>query len=383
MLMSLGGASTSSPQAKKIEIGPLKPLKAVVPEYPESLKDDGIAGVVVIWAGIDREGNVRHPAVFRHLHPVLDKLALDAVSKWKFEPFFFGGESISFLTYISVLFEPGEPSAEKEPYPESPLSDELRSILGRCAEYCLKLEEVARFFICREKIDGSAKNIVERTNGLVSTGLSNGTSSSTVYQYPALEGSVRYSSINDYQLINKDGRFSERRIPIAARSQAGGGPEVGAFLSPFAPMSVPARLLARGHQDEFFYSLVEDEKIRGQKCIVIAIKPKRKRSSDFLSGKIWLDKTDDHIVKAEVEYGASIASDRILSECRRYHLTPHMIAVYDFEVEKKGLFYPSRTEIRLDYTGLVRPPKDTKAKLDISYDKYRFFSVETEPKIIK
>jgi protein TonB len=384
--MSLGEASFSSSQAKKIEIEPLKPVKTVTPKYPEALKDEGIAGVVVIWAGIDRDGNVRHPSVFRHLHPVLDNLALEAVSQWIFEPYFYGGEPIPFLTYLSVVFEPGAPLAENEPASGLLLSDDLRSILDRCADYCLRLDAAARFYTCHETIDVSVKHIVEEAVASIVSAQGDSYSAGTVYRYPALAGAVRNSTVSDYQLINKGGRFAERRIPVVTRRPAAKERDQtgnGMFIPPLAPIAVPTRLLAEGFRAEFFYSIADEDKVRGRKCFVIGIKPKRKRSSDFLSGKVWADIENHRILKTEVEWAALALDDRIVSECRRYHLTPHMIAVHDYEVEKNGLLYPSRSEIKVEYTGLVRPPQDTKAKLDIRYEKYRFFAVDTESKIIR
>jgi hypothetical protein len=123
--------------------------------------------------------------------------------------------------------------------------------------------------------------------------------------------------------------------------------------------------------------------MRRRKCHVLVIEAARKRACDVRSARVWVDEENHRIPRIEVEWAAGSSDDRILAECRRYHLTPHMTAVIDYEIEKNGLLYPSRSEIRVEYSGLVRPPQDTKAKIDIRYDRYRFFSVQTEPKIIR
>lgn len=46
-------------------------------------------------------------------------------------------------------------------------------------------------------------------------------------------------------------------------------------------------------------------------------------------------------------------------------------------------YFQAGQRILLEYTGLVRPKKDTKAKAEIKYENYRFFTVETEHKIVK
>jgi len=350
------------------------------------LKEEWIAVEVAFWAGIDIEGNVRRPVVIRHLHPVLEALALEAVKQWKYEPLVYGGERVQFLTYISVIFDPGEPGPLPESSPGQILSDELKSILDRCAEYALRLDAAAGFFVCRERIGGTAKNIMERSTALIASFLQEGFAAQTSYVFPVLEGPTRISSVNDYQAVNKEGRFAERRIPISVgRSMAGDKGQLGiaALLPPLAPIAVPARLLAPGFRPELIYALAAEGEIRGRKCFVVEIKPKRRRTSEIRSATVWAEKESCRILRIEVDWAAVSLDEMILEECRRYHLSPHMIVVHDYALEKNGLLYPSRSDIRLEYAGLMRPPEDTRAKLDFRYDRYRFFSVESEPKIIR
>jgi protein TonB len=383
VVLPMGSANSLE---NKIEVPPLKPIKSVIPVYPEALKEEGIAGEVAIWAGIDVEGNVRRPVVIRHLHPELDALALKAVQQWKFEPFVHRGEAVQFLTYISVLFEPGEPAAVEDPSPERPMSDTLRRILDRCAEYALKLNAAARFYVCRERIAGAVKNIAEQSYASIASFPHEGFAAYADYPFPMLEGSARVSAVNDYQAVNKGGRFAERRIPISANRSAmkeKGRLGIESFLPPLAPVAVPARLLAPGFRPEFTYSIAPDDEVRRRRCSVIEIKPKRKRTSEILSATVWADEESCRILRVEVEWAAGSLNEQILSECRRYHLTPHLSVLHDFEIEKNGLLYPSRSEVGIGYSGLVRPREDTKAALGIRYDQYKFFSVESEPKIIR
>jgi hypothetical protein len=97
-----------------------------------------------------------------------------------------------------------------------------------------------------------------------------------------------------------------------------------------------------------------------------------------------IEKGSYRVVKAEVELNSYAMDERILAECKRYYLTPHMTVTYEYVIENKGILFPSRSEISLDYTGLgLRNKRDTKEKLNIRYDHYRFFTVDTEYKIIK
>jgi hypothetical protein len=116
---------------------------------------------------------------------------------------------------------------------------------------------------------------------------------------------------------------------------------------------------------------------------VIEARPKRGRGRDIKGGKIWVDKATFRILKVEVETAFLKGYEQDLEECPRHNLTPHFTATHFYGVEKNGILFPSFSEILVEYTGLVRPQKDTKAKIEIHYKNYRFFTVETENKIIR
>ena len=100
-------------------------------------------------------------------------------------------------------------------------------------------------------------------------------------------------------------------------------------------------------------------------------------------GKIWVEEAAYRILRIETTADSLPGETRFQTECTRYHLTPRYTVRHNYDVERNGLLYPGRSEIRLDYSGLVNPPKDVKARIRIRYDRYRFFSVETEEHIIK
>lgn len=375
------------PQQPKTEFPPLKPIKTVYPVYPDHLKEEGIAGEVIIWVVINEKGGVEvlYPPFVRHLHPELDKLALEAVKQWKYEPVFFQGKLIQVPTYISVIFDPGEPPEPKEPSPQGPMSEELTVLLDRCWEYCRKIEDIAHFYLCREKISETTKNVVVEGPGFSSR---KGNDYHPWYSVdaivPELRNSNRNTYINEYQITNRDNRVTELRTPISPvaderKSLFGKKP----LLFPI-PITIPTRLVAPGFRSEYSFSLGGEDKVLGRNCIVIEIKAIKRRGAQIKQGTVWIEKGSYRVVKAEVELNSYAMDERILAECKRYYLTPHMTVTYEYVIENKGILFPSRSEISLDYTGLgLRNKRDTKEKLNIRYDHYRFFTVDTEYKIIK
>jgi len=75
------------------------------PEYPELARRARLAGVVILEATIDREGNVTNVNVLRGLGLGLDEAAVKAVSQWKYTPTFYNGRPVEVLLTVTVQFQ--------------------------------------------------------------------------------------------------------------------------------------------------------------------------------------------------------------------------------------------------------------------------------------
>jgi TonB family protein len=66
---------------------------------------DKVKGTVTVPATIDTRGKASHVRVVRSLRSDLDKLAVSAVKKWKFEPAKKNGEPVMVKVNIDVNFD--------------------------------------------------------------------------------------------------------------------------------------------------------------------------------------------------------------------------------------------------------------------------------------
>jgi len=80
-----------------------KLIKKVVPEYPPLAQRMRLSGTVILLVTIDEEGNVTDVKP-QSGHPVLQKAAIEAVSKWKYSPTVLNGEPISIQGTVRVIF---------------------------------------------------------------------------------------------------------------------------------------------------------------------------------------------------------------------------------------------------------------------------------------
>jgi TonB family protein len=87
-------------------VQPAKLLSQVPPVYPANLKQQGIAGTVMLRAIISKTGEPLNPVVINTtVHPGLAQAALDAVRQWRYQPTLLNGQPVEIVTNIDVTFE--------------------------------------------------------------------------------------------------------------------------------------------------------------------------------------------------------------------------------------------------------------------------------------
>lgn len=74
------------------------------PEYPPSLKQQGVSGSVVVEFSVDREGRVVTVNAVRYTHREFVEPALRAVKTWRFEPGKRLGRPVAFRMMIPIEF---------------------------------------------------------------------------------------------------------------------------------------------------------------------------------------------------------------------------------------------------------------------------------------
>jgi hypothetical protein len=64
-------------------------------------------------------------------------------------------------------------------------------------------------------------------------------------------------------------------------------------------------------------------------------------------------------------------------------IEPESKITHIFKAERNGVMFPSRSSVLIEYPAVGPQEPMTKVKIDMTYDKYKFFSVETEHRVIK
>lgn len=88
-----------------------KPPRATVrmpPDYPSTMKKDGVEGIVTIEFDVDVKGRVVRARVRESTQRAFEEPTLRAVLKWRFEPGLSQGRPVPFRMVIPVNFKLGE-----------------------------------------------------------------------------------------------------------------------------------------------------------------------------------------------------------------------------------------------------------------------------------
>ena len=87
----------------KVDENPV-PVKTPPPRYPDSLKREGVSGVVAVTSVIDETGAVSSTTVAKSSHPDFERPAMEAVSKWKFKPAKKDGAAVKVKVTLPLRF---------------------------------------------------------------------------------------------------------------------------------------------------------------------------------------------------------------------------------------------------------------------------------------
>jgi len=126
------------------------------------------------------------------------------------------------------------------------------------------------------------------------------------------------------------------------------------------------------------YKIVKEETIKGRKSYVIEIKPKTAIEGNPNYGKAWVDKEDFTVLKIEIKQESLAGFEKFEQEIKD-RPRPLFTTTHYYFIEEKGIRFPSKTVFVEKYMGrrknILRASETT-----ITYDKYRFFTVDVKVK---
>jgi TonB family protein len=377
-----------------------KEVHTLIPAYPEELRQQGIQGQVALQVTIDEKGNVIGVKVAKSLHPYLDFAAVQAVRQWKYEPAVRDGQPIPVTVRLVMNFDPAsyrnvEKKAKARAYPsegrELGSGNALEKILEESAAYCRKLTGASLDFICEERIKEVHYNFATEPKwaGISVASKETGriVKESWFPQWDPMR-TVKSDYLCDYLFVRKGDRLEERRIILKDNGRR--MPDRSRLLgekrfTALNPVLAAVELLDRDRQTLYNFRLIDTEGIKGKKAHIIEAIPKAGNTLGVEYAKIWIDQASAQVVRSEIQGVPLEGYDDVLIDAVQFRVRPYFLTTHTYDFEKNGVRFPSRTTIRVEYPrrGDFYKDRTLKLKIDMTYDKYQFFTVETEESIKK
>jgi len=327
---------------------PPRPLYRFNPIYPVTCRNSQIEGSVIAEVSTDTRGYVNRVRVLKPAHPDLDRAALLALKQWRYEPLSTDEKPFAALFAVSVDFKLRGGGSIQEQKTGKDIQVDLDRILKKCASYCEKLEYTAFYFVCKEEI------------------------TEDIYRGPAT-GKNTY--IYDYKLQKKKDEIAESRILREdngkKRYETEAELKTNTFLSERA-LFAPLGLISESVHDLYDYELVKEEEIFGRNAYVIKGTPKKENNPNY--GKLWIDKEDFSVLKIEMKQESLAGYTGLKEGLKEYGIEPVISTTYYYEIEKKGIRFPSKTDFLENYRGLsrFRSRETRRSRTVIEFSDYQF-----------
>jgi TonB family protein len=386
------GLAKKSETAAGEGIDPPKAISTLLPAYPEDLRS-AAQGEVGLRVTIDKKGSIAEVNISRSLHPYLDFASIQAVRQWTFEPATKGGEPVSATVNITMVFDPEkyrrfEEEAEKVAAPggsgPAPGSD-LTRLLDGTAGYCEKLETAALEFICEEKIGETHYNFATepKWGGIAVASRETGQIERQAF-FPQWDPqrTIRSDYVCDYLFVRRGDEVKERRVVLEDDGKKTTDRATLLEEKRFTalnPVMAATDLLGRERQVFFNYRIISRASIQGRTAAVLEAIPRSGNSRGIEYAKVWVDSENFQILRSEVQGVPIEGYDDVLRDSVQFRVRPYLLTTHTYEFEKNGIRFPGQSIIRVEYPrrGEFTKDRTLKLKIDMKYDKYQFFSVET------
>jgi hypothetical protein len=262
--------------------------------------------------------------------------------------------------------------AAKDSPPVSNDSDpELKTILDRAAEYCDRLDHAVMNFVCRERIEEWFRPGA-------------GLRFHRMQQRVFLGERVDHDYLYDYQLVrDRRGEIAETRTLLKEDGKKAQVPDAPLKTRTFWHTKIvmgPSGILGRQAQADHDYKIVARERLRGEEVLVVEAEPRPGARLQHLFGTIWIRAKDAGILKIEWNPSSIDNYQKVEETAKFLGLDPYLLIMSEYGVEQNGIRFPSRYRLKEIYRRGKSGAAYQISQIDVFYDGYRFFTVETEVK---
>jgi hypothetical protein len=253
----------------------------------------------------------------------------------------------------------------------------LARLLDRAAGYCEKLRKATFYFICNEEVTDSYYIRGEQVK-----------EDRYYYDYQILMEEKGMRERRELRTVEKGEAESKKRKKQKRGRKFKHPPkpriEITNFFSKY-PFLMPISMFAKENQRKFHFRLLESEMLQGRRTWKVSVEPRGGHGNRANYGVVWLDDTDGSVLKIRLHPHSMAGVEKLKHTARRKGTQLKIEDVHWFEIRRRGIRFPSRTEISGSY--LAPKPRNfvhtddhivEKMSTRFSYNSYRFFNVNID-----
>lgn len=263
--------------------------------------------------------------------------------------------------------------------------EKLQPLLRRAADYCRQLEEAILSYICEETVTET----VDRSQPLADVLLGSGSFLSSFGSGPSgrnLGGSAQKKQtkkLYDYMLVKESGSTTEKRILLRKSGKPFGVEESALSVTHYRLSKMiysPIELFASSQNQAYEYHVLEERSDEAGPLVVVEVLPLSfTLNSPHSFGKAWL-RGNGRVERIELNFKSIQNYEEITRMAQAHNRVPAISFVICFDKICKGLGFPSEIYLRdafLDENG----KESLVANVDIKYDQFRFYKIESRESI--
>jgi hypothetical protein len=275
---------------------------------------------------------------------------------------------------------------------------ELEGLLKGAAEYCEKLKKAAFHYLCKEKIVETQKplaigadaqsDVAARPNDMYYA------RASGWVQREIVDRTKTQKNEYNYRLKKIGDSVKEEREAIADLESEKETPspvlidirEIRKSLRFLSSKAVfgPITLLGAERQNNYHFRLLGRQELKGRPTAIIEAYPKNEKDSQFIYGKIWIDREDFSVLKIKANPNSILGYDKLKKLAGELNTRLFLDLETEFFTFRDGIRFPTQIHFEETYKGglFIRQfrgsRKWTRTDSLTTYSDYLFFNVDMD-----
>jgi hypothetical protein len=288
---------------------------------------------------------------------------------------------------------------EKEEKPgELPDSIELEELLKGAAGYCEKLKKAAFHYLCKEKVVETQEPLA-----LGAEDPSDATANPYGDAYARASGWVQREIVDQTKIQKSEHNYRLKKIGDQVKEEREAIADLVSEKETLPPVLLdmnelrkslrflsskavfgPITLLEAQRQDRYHFRLLGHEELENRPTAIIEAFPKNEKDSQFIYGKVWIDREDFSVLKIKANPNSIRGYDKLIKLAEELNTRLFLDLETEFFKYRGGIRFPTQIHFEESYKGglFIRQFRGsrqwTRTNTFTTYSDYLFFNVDMD-----